>query len=183
MNKHTVRYFDTITGSEIGAAHALDRNGVLRDGFTMRVPMRFRDAGPRGVPLKSQDAKPQFTDGSNIVDPAAGLKPGWRMPTVQDRSHVHDAYAADAAYQRNRYKCGDGERLCDDCGGEGYVQDGNVCDTCRGEGVMSKVEDKREPGKSLPDPASDHRPLDHKSRMHAEYTAYDRALAEQWKQR
>jgi hypothetical protein len=164
---------------------------ILKDKGRVRISMTMRDSlsplqravadstGSRG---KSQDAKPAFTDGYNLVDPAAGLKPGYRIPVVQDRRAVRDAYAADAAYQRNRYKCGDGERLCDDCGGEGYDQDGNVCDTCHGKGVMPEVEDQREPGKLLPDPASDHRSLDrHRANMQQIYDSYNRDLEQQWR--
>ncbi len=91
----------------------------------------------------------QFTDGSNIVDPAAGLKPGWRMPVVQDRRAVRDAYQQYENALCNRYKCGDVETLCPQCAGEGYIGD-KVCDRCGGEGVVDEddFEDKRE-GKSL----------------------------------
>jgi hypothetical protein len=71
--KNTARYFDA-TGNEVDAAHAFDQHGVLKDRCTMRVPTTLRDS------MRARDAKPQFTDGSNIVDSAAGLKPGWRMP-------------------------------------------------------------------------------------------------------
>jgi hypothetical protein len=184
MNKHTVRYFDTITGSEIGAARAFDRDGVLRDGFTMRVPMRFRDAG-----TGSHDAKPQFTDGHNIVDPAAGLKPGYRMPVVQDRTKVHDAYAKADRQMRNRYKCGDQENICEDCDGEGYDEDGDVCDTCNGTGVMPEVEAEDEGTSRFgsnndPDPASDSRTLDrHHQMMDRLYRERDAELQNAWRRR
>jgi hypothetical protein len=135
------------------------------------------------VPLRWQDAKPLITDG-RTTDPTALNRPGFRVPVVQDRRAVHDAYAADAAYLRNRYKCGDGERLCEDCGGEGYDQDGIVCDTCGGDGVMPEVADQRQVGSNNPDPASDRQTLDqHRQRMSELYDAHDRELANAWRGR
>jgi hypothetical protein len=107
-----------------------DEDKILKDGKRIRISMMMRDSA-----IRDGDAKPQFTDG-RTTDATALHRPGFRVPVVQDRTKVRDAYAADAVYLRNRYKCGDGERLCDDCGGEGYDQDGNVCDTCHGKGVM-----------------------------------------------
>jgi hypothetical protein len=153
-----------------------DDDKILKDGARLRVSMTMRDSlSPlqRSVAASTQDAKPQFTDGHSIVDPAAGLKPGWRMPTVQDRTQVHDAYAKADRQMRNRYKCGDGEQLCDGCGGDGVDQDGNACDACHGKGVTSD--------KLLPDPASDHRPLDHQANMDQLYREHDAQLSNAWR--
>jgi hypothetical protein len=121
-----------------------------------------------------KDALPQFTDGYNFVDPAAGMKPGWRMPVVQDRRAVHDAYAASDAYQRNRYKCSDGDTLCDDCDGDGVDQDGNVCDTCCGTGIMPDSNGNGNGGD--PDPTSDSRSVKDQA-----YSTYDAELSNAWR--
>ena len=39
------RYFDG-NGNEVDAVHALDGNGILRNGFTLRIPMLMRDTAP-----------------------------------------------------------------------------------------------------------------------------------------
>jgi hypothetical protein len=63
---------------------AYDENNVLRDGGRVRVSMLARDAA-------MSKHKPLITDGTNN---RFGLhKPGWRIPTVQDRrAVVRDAY-------------------------------------------------------------------------------------------
>jgi hypothetical protein len=133
-----------------------------------------------------QDAKPVITDG-RTTDPMALHHPGFRVPVVNDRHEVHRAYAADAAYLRNRYKCGDGERLCEDCNGEGYDEDGNVCSTCNGDGVMPEAKDQRKSrvgSNNMPDPASDSRTLDqHRQVMDQAYQSYDNDLENAWRGR
>jgi hypothetical protein len=150
--------------------------------------LRMVNGALQCVPLKSQDARPQFTDG-RTTDPTALNRPGFRVPVVNDRRAVHDAYDADAAYLRNRYKCGDGERLCEDCGGEGKI-DGERCDTCNGNGVMPEVEDEREEGKSLfgsgnghgRSDDSDSRTLDqHRQMMDQLYRERDAELSQMWR--
>jgi hypothetical protein len=120
---------------------AFDEDGILKDGRTVRVSMRMRDQMRARDADKSQDAKPAFTDGHNLVDPAAGLRPGYRMPVVQGRSHVHDAYAKADCRARNQYKVRDGATQCPDCDGEGYI-DGAECETCYGSGVVSDAKAK-----------------------------------------
>jgi hypothetical protein len=137
----------------------------------------------RCVPLRSNDAKPQFTDG-RTTDPFALQRPGFRIPVVNDRRAVHDAYTADDAYLRNRYKCGDGEQLCEDCDGEGYDADGNQCETCNSSGTVSARE--RSSGKrfgSTNEAGFDSRSVnqhDHRTTDQA-YRDYDKSISEQWK--
>jgi hypothetical protein len=132
------------------------------------------------VPLKSTDAKPQFTDGRS-TDPTALNRPGFRVPVVNDRRAVHDAYATDASYLRNRYKCNDGERLCEDCGGEGYDEDGTVCDTCNGDGVIDEddIEDNDTDRSDNPDPISDSHK--HRQTMDRLYRERDLELTNAWR--
>jgi len=87
------------------------------------------------VPLKSQDARSVIVDG-RTDNPLAGNRPGFRLLSVADRRAVRDAYQN---YERglcNAYKVRDGERLCSDCAGSGYDDDGSVCPTCDGSGVI-----------------------------------------------
>jgi hypothetical protein len=49
--------------------------------------MRNVDGNLVCVPLKSQDAKPQFTDG-HTTDQLALHRPGFRIPIVNDRRAV-----------------------------------------------------------------------------------------------
>ena len=88
MKKH--RYFDS-TGQEVDPATALDR-GVLRDGFSLRVPTTLRDSA------RSQDAKPLITDGTD--NPLGLNRPGWRIMTGDAGQKVADAYRdRDEAYR------------------------------------------------------------------------------------
>jgi hypothetical protein len=141
------------------------------------------------VPLKSSDAKPAFTDGHNIVDPAAGLKPGWRMPTVQDRRAVRDAYAAYETSLVNRYRVGDGVQ-CPDCFGSGEIN-GEACSACNGNGIMSERSSRtskgfgssNEGGHNTPDPASDAQTMirDHRANMDRLYAERDAELSNAWR--
>jgi hypothetical protein len=145
------------------------------------------------VPLKSQDAKPQFTDGSNLVDPAAGLKPGWRMPTVQDRTNVRDAYQRYEIGMTNAYRVGDGVQ-CSECFGSGEGPDGEACNACNGTGIMAERSSRTSKGGKgfgstnegggNPDPASDSLTLDqHRANMDRLYRERDLELTNAWRQR
>jgi hypothetical protein len=174
--------------------HFDDDDKILKDGESLRVSMTTRDS--RLSPLQRsvaastgsrQDAKPAFTDGHNLVDPAAGLKPGYRMPTVQDRSRVHDAYDKADRIARNRYKCGDQESVCPDCDGDGDI-DGEQCDRCGGDGTVSEADDKSRFGSRNeggdPDPTSDSRTRDqHRQTMDRLYAERDAELANAWRGR
>jgi hypothetical protein len=63
-----------------------DEDKILKDGERVRISMTMRDS------LRSQDAKPQFTDG-RTTDPTALNRPGFRVQVVNDRRAVRDAYA------------------------------------------------------------------------------------------
>lgn len=80
------RYFDS-NGDEVAEHDALDRNGVLRDGCMMRVPVTLRDSTAR---------RAYFVDGGgNPLDLTAGNKPGFRIrPNDARRKLVEDSYQA-----------------------------------------------------------------------------------------
>ena len=69
---------------------------VLKDRGRVRISMSMRDS------VSLRDAKPQFTDG-RTTDPTALNRPGYRIPVVQDRRAVHDAYEAYEADLTNAY--------------------------------------------------------------------------------
>jgi hypothetical protein len=120
--------FKTITGLDGKPTRVLKDKGRVRISMSMRdAVVGTGSHGPRGeadgdlctidgregrlrnvngelqcVPLKSQDAKPQFTDG-RTTDPTALNRPGYRIPIVQDRRAVHDAYEAYETDLTNAY--------------------------------------------------------------------------------
>ena len=149
------RYYDR-RGGEVTERHALDRNGILKNGCTMRVPTTMRDAA-------------LITDGHG--DGGLSLRrPGYRIATNDDRRQaVADAYAKADKRASQQWKCHDKETLCDDCDGEGYDEDGTVCDTCGGSGVVENE------GQS-----SDRRTVTTKDQA---YQDYDRDLANAWRSR
>ena len=141
------------------------------------------------VPLKSQDAKPAFTDGHNLVDPAAGLKPGWRVPVVNDRRAVTDTYRRVELGQTKAYRIGD-KTQCAECFGSGEDEDGEDCDACSGTGIMSERSSatskgfgsSNEGGYDTPDPASDSRTLDqHRQVIDQLYAERDAELQNAWR--
>jgi hypothetical protein len=70
-------------GREAGAAEALDEDGILRDGFSVMVPMTMRDALPQHA---------RVTDANGGT---AGLhRPGYRIADANDdaRQRAYDEY-------------------------------------------------------------------------------------------
>jgi hypothetical protein len=205
--KSRAKYFDA-NSNEIDAAHALDQHGVLKDRCTMRVPTTMRDAATGSVrgeaegdlctrngwpgtlrrgadgelfcDIGRKDAKPQFTDG-RTTDPTAMNRPGFRVPVVNDRRAVHDAYARYQTGLVNAYRVGDGEVQCPQCFGSGEDEDGD-CDACNGTGIMAASKSGGYDNGDTPDPASDSRSLDqHRQTMDRLYRERDAELANAWR--
>jgi hypothetical protein len=70
-------------------------NNVLKNGKAVRVSLQARDANRRKAResdmLRDVNNRPgTITDGTG--NPFGLNKPGWRIPTVQDRRAVRDAY-------------------------------------------------------------------------------------------
>jgi hypothetical protein len=97
MNR--ARYFDS-TGNEIDERIAFDNRGILRNGFTMRVPLTVRDS------ITARHAR--ITDGTD--NPFALNKPGFRVRAGDTRQKVADAYADYEDTLVDAYRCGEGER-------------------------------------------------------------------------
>jgi hypothetical protein len=138
------------------------------------------------VPLKSQDARPQFTDG-RTTDPTALNRPGFRVPVVNDRRAVHDAYARYQTGLVNAYRVGDGEMQCPECFGSGEDEDGD-CDACNGTGIMAASKggkgfgSSNEGGYDTPDPASDAQTIrDHRQNMASLHAQLDAELTTAWR--
>jgi hypothetical protein len=160
---------------------AFDERGILRDGRSVRVSMQMRDAAmTRHTGQRQQtSSKNRITDGTG--NPLGLHRPGWRIPTVQDRRATRDALQRYETQISNRFKCGDGERLCDDCDGEGFV-DGIVCDACGSDGVLP--EDERGTcAKSNFGSTNEGARSDSAMTREQLYDAYDRELGEMWRTR
>ena len=167
MRYPSVKYFDS-GGREIEADAAYDRHGTLRNGCTVRVPSTLRD---------SQQAKPQITDG-RTDDPMALHRPGFRVPVVNDRRAVRDAYAKYETRLVNAYRVGDG-KTCPDCGGYGEDDDGEPCATCHGRGTVSASE--RGTGKGFGNGNEGQRSDGSRSVTRDQaYRDYDQALSSAW---
>jgi hypothetical protein len=160
------RYFDSTTGREVDEHFACDR-GVLRSGFSMRIPTMFRDA-----------AKPLITDGHG--DGGLALRrPGFRIPVNDDRRQVvADAYTRADKRASHQWKCADREALCSDCDGEGVDDEGNQCTTCGGDGVVPDDYVDRSITNEGPDNTKDH-----KARMERLYATHDAELSNAWRSR
>jgi hypothetical protein len=189
-------YFDA-TGREVTADDALDRHGSLRDTFSMRIPTIFRDSKVTGAGSKADKANSnRITDGR--TDDATALhRPGFRVPVVNDRRSVRDAYATYERSLVNAYRIGDGKQ-CPVCEGAGEDEDGNECERCEGTGTISKAKDEREDDRgsrkaskhfgSTNESHHDSRTLDqvmrdHEANMSKLYSALDAELTQAWRTR
>jgi hypothetical protein len=146
-----------------------DSRGVLKDGRAVRVPLMLRDS------LRQQDARPRITDGRSD-DPTALNRPGFRVPTVQDRRKVADAYAERAFEDENAWRSM--------AGGPRGAAAGDICTVREGghdEGAPGHLHSINGRLVCVPDPAyagHDGRTVDRKQEA---FLAYDKWVAEQWK--
>jgi hypothetical protein len=91
-------------GRDVGADEALDEDGILRDGFSVTVPMTMRDGGM--TPLQRSVARHSFAmrlhDGSGGP---VGHKPGFVYSTDASLNDAREAaYRTYDAEQRDAYK-------------------------------------------------------------------------------
>jgi hypothetical protein len=90
-------------GREAGAAEALDEDGILRDGFSVMVPMTMRDGSL--TPLQrsiAQNARLHNGHGNYAV---VGHRPGYVFSTDASLNDAKErAYAAYDAELRDAYK-------------------------------------------------------------------------------
>jgi hypothetical protein len=151
-----------------------DERGILRDGGRARVSMTMMDSLSA---LQRSVANNRITDGRSD-DPMALHRPGFRIPVVNDRREVVDAYQHYETSLVNAYRVSDGEAQCPDCDGSGEDDDGEICATCHGRGTMSARE--RSTGEGFGNEG--HRSEDSRSVTRDQaYKDYDLALSSAWK--
>lgn len=173
--------FETVTGLDGKPTRVLKDKGRVRISMTMRdAVVGTGSHGPRGeavgdlctingtegrlrkvngdmvcVPLRSSDAKAQFTDG-RTTDPTALNRPGFRVPVVNDRRAVNDAYTAYETSLTNAYR----------------------------EATIPKELVEKRIAVGDPDPVSDSRTLDqHRQTMDRLYRERDELDANAWRGR
>jgi hypothetical protein len=165
---------------------------ILKDGERLRVSMTMRDSLSPLQRSVADSTNNRITDG-RTTDPLALHRPGFRVPIVNDRKAVRDAYQHYETSLVNRYRVGDGVQ-CPTCFGSGEDEDGGDCDACEGSGVMPDQDSRtgkggkgfgstNEGGYDKPDPASDSRTVmdQHRQRMNQLYADHDNELANAWR--
>ena len=174
MMNRRAKYFDS-GGREIAEHDALDSSGVLRSGFSLRVPTMLRDAALSGT--RQVVGNNRITDGTD--NPLGLHRPGFRIPVVNDRRAVRDAYQSYETSLVNAYRVSDGEAQCPDCDGGGEDDDGDTCATCHGRGSVSASE--RSTGDGFGSGNEGHRSEDSRSVTRDQaYRDYDQALSSAW---
>jgi hypothetical protein len=175
-----------------------DDDKILKDGESLRVSMTMRDSlSPlqRSVADATSRVTNRITDG-RTDDPLALNRPGFRVPVVNDRRAVRDAYQHYETSVTNAYRVGDGTQ-CPECFGSGEDEDGE-CSACEGTGIMpERSSGTSKGGKGFgsrneggydndePDPASDSRQAmdQHRQTMDRLYRERDAELANAWRGR
>jgi hypothetical protein len=173
-------------GRDVGAAEALDDDGILRDGFSVTVPLTMRDSM---TPLQGSIAQStaRLHDGHGNRD-MVGHRPGFIMDAHDARDAVKEAYRLRDEADANAWRAG---------GAEG--REGAVCTVRNGEypeyfgspgrivdGVCTPIEliDEGELRDMLPlrdGLTLDQLQLAHKERTGRAYQAYDEELRNAWR--
>jgi hypothetical protein len=120
------RYFDS-RGREVDAQDATDARGVLRSGFSLRVPMSARDSASRKHFADGRAFWDANRDGFLVTDgrnnPLNGCRPGFRVADIPiNRKALSDAHSSYLNDLQNAYKApalGDAES----CEGAGELDD------------------------------------------------------------
>ena len=149
-----------------------DENNILRDGKSVRVSMQARDAA-------MSRHRGRVTDGRSN-DPMSLHRPGFRVPVVNDRRAVRDAYSQYETGLVNAYRVGDGTQ-CPTCFGSGKIN-GEDCDDCDSSGVMpERKSTSKGGGKGFGGGNEGHRSEDSRSVTRDQaYRDYDQALSSAW---
>jgi hypothetical protein len=173
--------------------NARDRNGVLRDGKSMRVPMHLRDHST--VRKKFIDAR-QYWDSQReslvVVDSdstnTSGNRPGFRLSDAPINGsaraaayRAHENYLRDAWKGRDDSVTGAGER-----GSTGYLgvqREGTPCTKDGWPGVLRRDKNGNfycDIGRTDAKPTAD-RMHDHQQRMAALYDAIEAEQRNAWR--
>jgi hypothetical protein len=190
------QYFDRRTGRELSEREAL-RDGVLRDGVSLRVRMHATDSA-RTFWDANRDSL-VVTDADATA--SSGNRPGWRLADTDFGRAARDAAYKDyEAHTTSAWKSKaqrDADTVCPDCNGDGDI-DGEDCERCDGSGELDDDDDNGDNGKRLPLGEDDRRTVTvdamsavndvhamsaaHQQNMQRLYDAEARALSEKWKQ-
>ena len=164
-----------------------DDDNILQDGQSFRVSMTQRDSlSPlqRSVAV-ARDSKPVITDG-RTTDPTALNRPGFRVPTVNDRKATRDAYAEkdfqdSVAWRTDAQPRGQSSESGFGSKGPIGQRAGDICMTGgHAPGHLHNINDQLV---CVPDPDdyrtdSSGRTVDQRQ---AEYLAYDQRISSAWK--
>jgi DNA polymerase IV len=151
-------------------------------GRTVTLKVKFNDfeimtrsrSIPAAVSTRQVVGNNRITDGTD--NPLGLHRPGFRIPVVNDRRAVRDAYAKYETGLVNAYRVSDGEAQCPDCDGSGEDDDGETCATCHGRGTVSASERS-----SFGSGNEGHRSEDSRSVTRDQaYRDYDQALSSAW---
>jgi hypothetical protein len=154
-------------GDEVSASRAL-RDGVLQNGYSVRVPTIFRDGAPRqqfGDARAFWDRNKDTLVCTDVrrIGGVEGSKPGFRVLDNDygraDKASAlreHEQFLRDA-WQGNRdaeveEEDADGDRTeCPDCAGSGYDQNGKTCRRCQGTGEVPDADNGDEEAERVAD--------------------------------
>jgi hypothetical protein len=156
-----------------GAGEHAPRGAAVGDLCTLNGwpgTLRCGADGELFCDIGRKDAVPAFTDG-HTTDQLALQRPGWRIPVVQDRRAVHDAYQQYEAGLVNAYRVGEHT-------GSGGRRDGASSD---GDGTRTPLSRSSHTSKGDGTP-SDSRSLDqHHQNMDRLYRERDAELTNAWR--
>jgi hypothetical protein len=139
-------------GRDADEDEALDENGILRDGYSLLVPMTMHDSVQRAVAQSLHDGH-----GNRDV---VGHRPGFIMDANDARAAVEEAY-----------------RLRDEADANAWRAGGRKPDELIDEGELRDMQPLRvRDGMTL-----DQLEHEHQRRMSREYQAYDNWVVQQWR--
>jgi hypothetical protein len=182
-------YFDR-NGFPLTEKEARDRNGIIRDGVTMRVRMQMRDSAQRftdGRQFWDSNRDSLVVTDAQAVGGAKGCQPGFRIldsaVNRQAREAAYRDYEADltSAYKnpsRSKPKHTT-DAVCPDCDGGGAIN-GETYPRCEGTGELDEYED-RSASHDRRTLSLDQIRADHQQRMRPIYDEIANALQNAWR--
>jgi hypothetical protein len=180
-------------GREAGAAEALDEDGILRDGFSVTVPMAMRDGLTplqRSVALNGlHDARVTDADGTT-----AGLhRPGYRIVDAKDAraavERAHDEYRREltnawrggSERDAREYPASAEGKQCTVRGYKYRDHFGAPGTVVNGECVPDELQRDALPTRDSNTMTLDQLETRHQQNMARQYAAYDARVREMWR--